>query len=185
MSIGPRRKVFISYYHGDQAEVNKFVRDFSDVFIPKTVGVKDGDFAFDSTNPQYIMRKIRETKLEDSTVTIVLVGSCTHSRRYVDWEVKASLQQGETLPNGLIAINLPYMGTTGALPERVSQNVSRDSNGNDIGYARYYVYPSSEQQLYNWIEDAHEARTSRANLIKNPNDMMKYNAKCEKHGVTH
>lgn len=103
-----KRKVFISYYHGDQEAVNKFVRDFGDVFIPKTVGVKDGDFDFDSNDPQYIMRKIREQKLEDSTVTIVLVGSCTHSRRYVDWEVKASLQQGQSLPNGLIAINLPW-----------------------------------------------------------------------------
>ena len=67
------RKVFVSYYHGDQQEVNKFVNDFSDVCIFKTVGVKEGDFTFDSNNPQYIMRKIREDKLEDSTVTIVLV----------------------------------------------------------------------------------------------------------------
>ena len=70
------RKVFVSYYHGDQQEVNKFVNDFSDVCIFKTVGVKEGDFTFDSNNPQYIMRKIREDKLEDSTVTIAV--SYTH-----------------------------------------------------------------------------------------------------------
>ena len=185
MAFFPRRKVFISYYHGDQEAVNKFVSDFSDVFIAKTVGVTDSDFDFDSNNPQYIMRKIRETKLTDSTVTIVLIGSCTHSRRYVDWEVKASLQQGTTLPNGLIAINLPYMGKTAALPERVSENISRDNCGNDLGYARYYVYPSSKQNLYDWIEDAHSARTARANLIKNPNQMMTYNSKCKLHGITH
>ncbi len=179
------RKVFISYYHGDQDAVNKFVRDFSDVCIFKTVGVKDGDFDFDSNNPQYIMRKIRENKLDDSTVTIVLVGSCTHSRRYVDWEVKASLQQGQTLPNGLIAINLPYMGTSGNLPSRVKENVTRDYNKRDIGYARYYPYPTSKRQLEEWIEDAYNARTQRANLIKNSNDMMKYNAICNTHGFTH
>jgi len=180
-----KRKVFISYYHGDQTEVNKFVQEFSDVFIAKTVGIKDGDFVFDSTNPQYIMRKIRENKLQDSTVTIVLIGACTHSRRYVDWEVKASLQQGATLPNGLIAINLPYMGREFALPNRVSENVTRDSAGHDIGYARYYVYPDSKQTLYKWIEDAYEARSTRAHLIKNSNEMMRYNAKCKRHGVTH
>lgn len=65
-----KRKVFISYYHGDQEAVNKFVRDFGDVFIPKTVGVKDGDFDFDSNDPQYIMRKIREQKLEDSLLQL-------------------------------------------------------------------------------------------------------------------
>lgn len=185
MVFSTRRKVFISYYHGDQDEVNTFVREFSDVFIAKTVGVKDGDFDFDSNDPQYIMRKIRETKLSDSTVTIVLIGSCTHSRRYVDWEVKASLQQGSSLPNGLIAINLPYMGEISALPERVSNNILRNGQNEDIGYARYYVYPDSKQTLYNWIEDAHSARTNRANLINNPNKMMKYNSKCNRHGITH
>lgn len=185
MVFFPRRKVFISYYHGDQEEVNKFVTDYSDVFIAKTVGVKDGDFDFDSNDPQYIMRKIRETKLADSTVTIVLIGSCTHSRRYVDWEVKASLQQGDTLPNGLIAINLPYMREIGALPDRIKENISRNYQGDDLGYARYYVYPDSKQTLHTWIEDAHSARTNRAYLIKNPNKMMKYNSKCNFHGITH
>lgn len=184
-NVDSRRKVFISYYHGDQEAVNKFVNDFSDVFIPKTVGVKDGDFDFDSTNPQYIMRKIREQKLQDSTVTIVLVGNCTHSRRYVDWELKASLQQGKTLPNGVIAINLPYMGRKSAAPQRLLDNLKRDSNGNDLGYARYYVYPSSKTQLKEWIEDAFDARTKRAHLIHNSNSMMQYNSKCNYHGITH
>lgn len=31
------RKVFVSYYHGDQQEVNKFVNDFSNVCIFKLV----------------------------------------------------------------------------------------------------------------------------------------------------
>lgn len=180
-----RRKVFISYYHGDQELVNKFVKDYEDVFIAKTVGVKDGDFDFDSNKPAYIMRRIREEKLGDSTVTIVLIGSCTHSRRYVDWEIKASLQQGENLPNGLIAINLPYMGTKGHLPQRLDLNVIRDEKKRDVGYARYYAYPSSKTDLRRWIEDAHFARTTRAQLIKNPNDIMHYNAKCNVHNVTH
>ena len=182
---GIRRKVFISYYHGDQEAVNKFIRDFSDVFIPKAVGIKDGDFVFDSNNPQYIMRRIREEKLQDSTVTIVLIGSCTHSRRYVDWEIKASLQQGLTSPNGLIGINLPYMGEKGAAPERLEDNLQRDSQKNDQGYARYYTYPSSKSVLREWLEDAHKARTSRASLIHNGRSMMKYNSKCRFHDVTH
>lgn len=180
-----KRKVFISYYHGDQLYVNKFISDFSDVFIPKAIGIKDGNFEFDSNNPQYIMRKIREQVLEDSTVTIVLIGNCTHSRRYVDWEIKASLQQGETLPNGLIAINLPYMGTRGNLPNRLSENVIRDEWNRNIGYARYYTYPSTKGELREWIEDAYSARTTRAELIHNSKEMMKYNSKCCIHGVTH
>lgn len=180
-----RRTVFISYYHGDQEAVNKFIKDFSDVFIPKAVGIKEGDFVFNSDNPQYIMRRIREEKLQDSTVTIVLIGRCTHSRRYVDWEIKASLQQGQTLPNGLIGINLPYMGKECAAPERLLDNLQRDSQKNNQSYARYYTYPSSKSELREWIEDAHKARESRASLIHNGRDMMKYNSKCRFQDVTH
>lgn len=131
------------------------------------------------------MRRIREEKLQDSTVTIVLVGNCTHSRRYVDWEIKASLQQGQSIPNGLIAINLSYMGSKGNAPQRLLDNLERDKDKRDIGYARYYVYPTSSQELSGWIEDAYEARTSRKNIIHNTNEMMKYNKKCNVHGVTH
>lgn len=180
-----RRKVFISYYHADQVVVDKFIADFSSVFIPKAVGIKEGDFIFDSDNPQYIMRKIREEKLQDSTVTIVLIGSCTHSRRYVDWEIKASLQQGQTLPNGVIGINLPYMGGKSAAPDRLADNLSVDGYGNSNGYARYYRYPTSENELRRWIEDAHDARINRSSLIHNGRDMMKYNSKCKAHGITH
>lgn len=67
------------------------------------------------------------------------------------------MQQGKTLPNGLIAINLPYMGTTWNLPQRLKDNIIRDGNNNDIGYARYYKYPSSKEELKGWIEDAHNS----------------------------
>ena len=77
------------------------------------------------------------------------------------------------------------MGTSGNLPSRVKENVTRDYNKRDIGYARYYPYPTSKRQLEEWIENAYNARTQRANLIKNSNDMMKYNAICNTHGFTH
>jgi hypothetical protein len=36
------------------------------------------------------MSEIRRKYLGNASVTIVLIGSCTHSRRYVDWEIKLS-----------------------------------------------------------------------------------------------
>ncbi len=39
--------------------------------------------------------------------------------------------------------------------------------------------------LGQWIEDAYSARTSRAHLIENRQDMMKYNAQCKVCGITH
>ena len=177
-----RRKVFISHYKADRREVDSFVRDFSNTFIPKVLGANDNDNFVNSTDTDYVMQRIRDLYLKDSTVTIVLLGGCTHSRRYVDWEIKSSLQQGQYLPNGLMGIVLPSRNNRAHLPERLSSHWNKD---NKNCYARFWSYPSSEQQLSYWIEDAHQARTSRSQLIANSQFMMKYNSKCKVCGETH
>lgn len=175
-----RRKVFISRYKEDRNEVDAFIKDYSSVFIPKVLGANDNDEFINSTNTDYVMQRIREKYLGDSTVTIVLIGSCTHSRRYVDWEIKSSLRQ--YTPNGLLGILLPSQGRSAHLPPRFKENWEKGENN---CYARYRAFPSSAQQLADWIEDAHQARTSRAHLIQNSQDMMKYNSVCKICGETH
>lgn len=177
-----RKKVFISHYKGDQNEVDNFIKEFSTVFIPKVLGANDNYDFINSTNTDYVMQRIREKYLEDSTVTIVLIGSCTHSRRYVDWEIKSSLRQGQYTPNGLIGILLPSQGNSAPLPPRMKANWAK---GESDCYAQYRVYPCSKEKLSLWIKDAYQARTSRAHLIQNSQDMMKYNGVCKNCEVTH
>lgn len=177
-----RRKCFISYYAGDSVAVEKFITDFKDVFIAKAIGVSSGDDFIDSDNSDYVMSRIREKYLGDSTVTICLVGDCTHSRRYIDWELKTSLRQGGYAPNGLLAILLPYKGGSGILPPRLSENWAADEKD---CYAMYRPYPASKESLKNWIETAYLNRTERAKFIKNSQEMLKYNRKCGVHDETH
>lgn len=173
-----RRKCFVSYHAADADEVADFIERFDDVFIPKVIGVKDSDPFVDSANTDYIMDKIREKYLTDSTVTIVLVGECTWARKYVDWEVYSSLRNDKNnRRNGVLAIELPSR-STGSLPPRVADNVSRDKNGADLGYARYYVYPGSDSSLRSWIEDAFTARTDLSHLIKNTRARKIKNSPC-------
>lgn len=185
MTLIARRKVFISHYKDDRKEVDAFIDYFANthrVFIPKVLGANENDDFINSTNTDYVMGQIRQRYLQDSTVTIVLLGSCTHSRRYVDWEIKSSLRQGQYTPNGLMGIVLPSRNNTAHLPPRLA------ANWNEIHqncYARYWSYPGSPAQLSDWIEDAYRARTTRSHLIQNAQDMMKYNACCEICGVTH
>ena len=80
-----RHKCFLSYHAEDTDEVTEFIDRFSDIFIPKVIGVSDDAPFVDSTDTDYIMECIREKYLSDSTVTIVLVGKCTWSRKFVDW----------------------------------------------------------------------------------------------------
>lgn len=54
-----------------------------------------------------------------------------------------------------------------------------------MGQISIKIFTSSGYELSNWIEDAFQARTARAHLILNSQDMMKYNAICKVHGATH
>jgi len=96
--LGTKRKVFISYYKGDSDEVNAFIDHFANeqgIFTPYVLGANDNDDFIYSTNTDYVMSQIRKKYLQDTTVTILLIGSCTHSRRYVDWEIKRALLRKE------------------------------------------------------------------------------------------
>lgn len=182
---GTKRKVFVSFYQGDKSEVDKFIAKWSvqeGVFTAKVLGASDNDDFIDSDDTDYVMSQIRKKYLGDSSVTIVLMGACTHSRRYVDWEIKSSLTQGDTPPNGLLGILLPSQGDSAHLPPRFKENWEKEETN---CYARYRSAPTSADQLGGWIEDAVAARTARANLITNSQAMMKYNAKCKVHEETH
>jgi Thoeris protein ThsB, TIR-like domain len=182
MNNNIRRKVFISHYKGDRYEVDAFINQFSNIFISKVLGANNNDDFINSTNTDYVMQRIREKYLGDSTVTLVLLGSCTHSRRYVDWEIKSSLRKGQYTPNGLMGIVLPSQNNNAHLPARLQENWN---SAHHNCYAKFWSYPNSAPQLASWIEDAHQSRTTRTNLIRNLQDMMKYSAKCKICGVTH
>ncbi|WP_433167166.1 TIR domain-containing protein [Kribbella sp. CA-247076] len=173
-----RHKCFISYHAEDTDEVANFLDTFGTEFIAKTIGVTDEDDFIDSQDTGYIMDKIRTKYLGDSSVTIVLVGKCTWARRYVDWEIYSSLRNSaHSKMNGLLAIQLPGALSTD-LPPRLQDNVIRDANKDDIGYARWNIYPSSKSSLRSWISDAFNARTTRAHLKVNTRDRKIRNSSC-------
>ena len=174
-----RHKVFISYHHEDQSVVDDFIQTFDKerrVFISRVVGGEmASDIEINSSNSEYVMQRIRELYLSDSTVTIVIVGQCTWARKYADWEVASSLRQGPVAgpPNGLIAILTPRK-TEGRLPERFKDNWAADGSG----YGRFWNYPVNKTQLRSWIEDAFNARTNRNDLISNGRLLRERNGSC-------
>jgi hypothetical protein len=98
----PRRKVFVSYHHGvDQAYYNEFSRFFHDQF--EAVFDNSLERRIDSENVDYVMQRIRDNHVTGTSCTIVLIGAQSHLRKYVDWEIKATLAK----QHGLIGIALP------------------------------------------------------------------------------
>jgi len=196
-----KRDVFISSFHANRAEVEAFIYQWSTVqgvFTAKALATFDNDDFINSTNPEYVMSQIRTKYLGNASVTIVLIGTCTHSRRYVDWEIKSSLKQGSNTPNGLLAYVLPSAvppayGLYGpiehtqrawpAVPERLAANWNYHDQANC--YARYYVPPTSADEIRRHIEFAVEDRTKRAHLIKNSATMWQNNRECRVCRVTH
>ena len=168
-----RRKVFICYHKVDSQEVNQFLRVFSGAygtFLARGIGAGMAGDIINSTNTEYVMSRIRELYLGDSTVTIVMIGNCTWSRKYVDWELQASLRSGLTVtPNGVLGVKLPSY-TSGQYPERLNANLLSD--------ARVIDWPRSAEDLRLDIEDAYSARTSRVNLINNPRERFEYDRDC-------
>lgn len=165
-----RRKCFISYHQADVAAVNRFINRFGQSNFMKR-GITLPDEVVNSTDADYVMRRIRQLYLRDSTVTVVLVGRCTWARRFVDWEIQASLRRPAIgLPNGLLAILLDR-STRPALPPRFKLN-------RDTGYAEYHYYPRDVVTLRGWIERAAWARANLAGRIENPRTRYRYNRQC-------
>ncbi|WP_460540396.1 TIR domain-containing protein [Glycomyces halotolerans] len=133
-----RHKCFVSYHAADADEVESFLDEFGAAFIPRVIGVTDEDPWVESNDTDYIMEKIREKYLTDSTVTIVLRGKCTWARKYVDWEIYSSLRNdSRNKRSGLMGISLPsFTEKPRKLPTRLDDNLADGES-----YAKWWVIP--------------------------------------------
>ena len=152
-----KHRCFVSYNKVNSTAVKDFVEEFSDVFTAKTVGVTDEDDFINSDDNEYVMRRIREKYLSNTTVTIVLIGECTKARKYVDWEIASSLRNDPVNGrSGLLGINMKSFGTRWLAPPRLEDNY--DSDDKTGSYALYKTYPSSAQLLRDAIQAAFDRR---------------------------
>ena len=171
MAAPVRHKCFITFHQADKEYVDRFVTRFDDVMIPRVLGVSDLDDFIDSDDSDYVMRRIREKYITDSTVTIMLTGTCTWARKYVDWEIASSLRNDpNNKRNGLLGIKLSYMpaGST-TVPERFHDNTQ-------MGYAFFRSYPDTSEQLRGWIEKALDLRDTVT--ADNSRPLRKRNGTC-------
>ena len=104
-------KCFISFKTQD-GEYKRKIQDELDVdMIDKSLNE-----AIDSEDEDYVMRKIREDYLSDSTVTIHLIGAysaeddSSQNQNYIKRELQASLYNGKNnTKNGILGVVLPSM----------------------------------------------------------------------------
>ena len=161
----PKRKVFVSYHHGgDQAYYDGFAQFFAqtyDVFTDKSL-----ERAYDSDNDDYVRFQIRDKDISGSSCTIVLCGAKTHERKYVDWEIKATLD----MKHGLIGVWLP---TLPLLANNGTEKLVRLQDNIDSGYAKWVRWDAlTVEVLKTTIEAAINTPTG---LIRNWRDLRQRN----------
>lgn len=160
-----RRKIFVTYHHGnDQAYYDEFSRFFHDQY--EAVFDNSLERSIDSDNVQYVMQRIRDNHIMGTSCTVLLIGAQTHQRKYVDWEIKATLAK----QHGLLGIVLPTHQTTYdgkiVVPDRFHDNVLS-------GYAQWvHANGLTAQHLTTLINAA--AATPKI-LINNSRDMRRQN----------
>lgn len=158
-----RHKCFISYHRDDEQEVKQFIDTFAhdhDVFIADGIGAGMPGDIINSNDADYIKQQIRQRHLRTTTITIVMIGRETWRRKFVDWEIAASLRNTTTTAtSGLLAISLPSVQYYSDLqiPARLRDNIDGDH-----GYARWWQYPSNSDILANLIDIAYSDRTKKA-----------------------
>lgn len=160
-----RRKVFVSYHHGgDQAYYDEFSRFFHDQYE----AIRDNSLErlVQSDDTEYVMRQIREQYITGTSCTIVLIGAKSHERKYLDWEIKATLDKS----HGLVGIVLPThaKNPTGEIivPDRFLDN-------HKTGYAVWSHWDGLTVQGLTQLIDAAIAKPQR--LIDNSRPMRQRN----------
>lgn len=148
-------KVFVSYHHSnDQKKADYLRTKYGD---NNTLLDSSLDEAYECLTDDQILAEIRKNHLKDSTVTIVLIGSETANRKWIDWEIYASLRPyGSRSLNGLLGIYLPTAGET---PARLQDNI-------DSGYAVTMKWENISWQLQSKIDEAYKNR-EKIDLLRN------------------
>ena len=168
-----RHKVFFSFYHwDDQGYKNILDQRFGDSIINKSV--MNGEYDPDNSDA-YIKRLIREDKISDSSVIVVLVGPNTKRRKHVDWEIYAGLRGSVNGNSGLVGVLLPtfpfsyYEAINYAnYPARLADNVKS-------GYAEIYNWDYFVNHFETIIQEAFDNRIYRRSKIDNSRIQMQRN----------
>lgn len=166
-AIPTKRKLFISYHHeGDQPYYDAFTKAFSDDY--EVIFDNSLERKIDSDNVDYVIQRIRDSYISGSSCTIVLCGLETPWRKYVDWEIKATLDK----EHGLIGVNLPSNPSNAAgavtVPSRLHDNIKS-------GYAVWTNWQAITQNAASVKTFIEQAIARSAALIVNNREMMSRN----------
>jgi len=170
--LGPaaaaKPRIFVSYHHGgDRLYYDEFSRVFADTY--EVCHDNSVERVIDSDNPEYVMRLIRENYLTGSSCTVVLCGAQTRWRKFVDWEIKATLDKRHGLVGVILPTNRPDIFGGKHVPDRFKENM-------DSGFALCVEWDALMTGGPNLLRRyLHLARLAPSSLISNEAKLRRRN----------
>ena len=148
-----RHNIFITYYHDhDQRAKDRFVRMMGDNIVDMSVDI--GDIPDTNQPTEATLQRIREDYIAQASVTVVLIGRCTWQRKYVDWEIAASLRETQTnLRCGLLGIVLtshPDFERQSYRSRLIPPRLAANCDGDDP-FASIYDWSGDPAKVRGWI----------------------------------
>ena len=143
------RRVFFSFhYQRDVWRVNQ-IRSMPNITGCAAAGFQDASLWEDAKRKgETAIKKLIDDGLQNTSVTVVCVGSKTAGRKYINYEIDQSIARG----NGLVAVQIHDLednngntDTAGAIPTKIKN-----------GDYKAYKY-TNKDRLAAWIEAAAKA----------------------------
>ena len=159
-----KHRVFISYYHSDdQYYKDELIRWNYWFGLFEDWSVNDGDIDDTYMNDEDIRIKIRDEYIKDATVLILLCGTNTKYRKFIDWELHAAMYDTEKNPKmGIVVINLPgCRNGVRAIEEREKQIVANGSNWTYVDSRSEFMerYPDAPERIIDCLANKHSQIT--------------------------
>lgn len=144
------KRAFFSFHYQRDIWRTNVVRNSGVVIGSSAAGFHDASlWEKAKTKGDAEIKKLIDEGLKNTSVTVVLIGAKSASRKYINYEIEQSIKRG----NGILGIHIHNIknkdgetDTRGLVPSKLIAN----------GY-KVYDWPFDSAKFSKWVEEAHTA----------------------------
>ncbi|GAB1397144.1 hypothetical protein MASR1M65_19230 [Saprospiraceae bacterium] len=153
------KNVFISHHHQD----DKAVTDFTNLLAGKDYAIRNSSIRVKPGNQDRLnnkmvsdetIKRLLKMKMSWAGTVVVLIGSETHSREWVNWEIEEAERQGKRILGVFMQ---------GAKDSDIPENLEKFGDGL-VGWNSEKIIAGLEGEDVGWCNSGGEARTPAHNV---------------------
>lgn len=168
MSTTNKHKVFISYHHSNDQEYKDYLVDVLNPYYDLFENYSVNEDEIDDTNKsdETIRQIIRDDYIADATVLILLCGTETKFRKFIDWELHAAMYDTDSNSKmGIVVINLPTISQTRRAPTEIEKPLVAPGERNWTHLKTRNEYEANYPYMPSRIIDCFEKKDSEIAVV--------------------